>query len=262
MSYEILLKYHEEGPEKGQYDREEVKEKVIKVGKPFEDIPLEEVASRIIAQLARRNILVIDVEIYEYYKKKINYSETDDGIKIKGRKFSFDGTVKFDAQEEEPDTQEQLLELLKINPAVLDLLKSSSPNAPTKLQQVLGNSGSKPITSNTPIRFEVFDPVEGAVPPPGTLGGLGKGWKFTKGRQYPILQEKPAGTNPLHGLLYTTTDDAGIQRQLSDRYFIVPPRLDGDFVEDAAQYVGATGPEPTLSFGDVVKTNMPDLRRK
>ncbi|MCK9458462.1 MAG: hypothetical protein M0R80_02315 [Proteobacteria bacterium] len=266
MSYEILLKYHEETEVKGEYNREETKEKIIKCGKPFEDTPLEDVAGKIIAQLARRNILVTDVEVYEYYKKKVNYIEAEDGIKIKGRKFSFDGTVKFSTEDtDESDVEDKLLGLLNTNPNILDLIENITTKDKTKLQQILGkNGGSKPAPIG-PIRFEIFDPVEGGVPPPGTLGGLSKGFKFTKGRRYPILQEKPVGIDPRLGLLYMTTDDAGVQRELSDRFFVVPPRLDGAFIEDRAAYVGGDGPEPTLSFGDQVKTDMPDLstlRRK
>ena len=146
MSYGILLKYHEESAVKGEYNREETKEKTIKCGKPFEDTPLDEVAGKIIAQLARRNILVTDVEVYEYHKKKINYSETDDGIKIKGRKFSFDGTVKFSTEDtDETGDQDKLLGLLNTNPDILSLIENITTKDKAKLQQLLGgkNGGSK-----------------------------------------------------------------------------------------------------------------------
>jgi hypothetical protein len=175
----------------------------------------------------------------------LSYQETDDGIKIKGRKFSFDGTMKLVAEETESDTQEQLL---------------NEQQKPSVVKSVLS-----PVATLHPLRFEVFDPIE--APPPGTVGSLGKGWKFTKGQRYPIYQEKPAGTSPLLGMLYITMDDDEKRREISDKYFVIPPRLDERFLEDGKQYVGATGPEPKLSFGTgtLSTSDMPDLstlRRK
>lgn len=87
--YEITFHYYEE-IRRGEYNRDESKSRTIKVGTPEEDTPLETAASKIISQMARRNILVHDVEIYEFTKKKLSFKETPDGISIKNKKFKFD----------------------------------------------------------------------------------------------------------------------------------------------------------------------------
>ena len=96
MGYEVIFHYKEEEKSPQNGDRsysEEEKIKKIKVGNLEDDTPIEAVAGKIFAQLARRNILVIDVEIYEFTKKKLNYKETDDGFLIKNKKFRFDDGV-------------------------------------------------------------------------------------------------------------------------------------------------------------------------
>ena len=91
MGYELIFHYKEaESP--GVY-KDEIKNKSYKIGKVTEDVGLDVLAGKILAQLARRSILIVDVEIYEYAKKKLNYRETNDGIVLKNKKFSFDSGV-------------------------------------------------------------------------------------------------------------------------------------------------------------------------
>lgn len=73
----------------GDYDTDNLKEMKKKIGQPFDDTPLDKVASQIISQFARRDILVQDVEIVELKKVKINFKETKDGVIIKNKKYSF-----------------------------------------------------------------------------------------------------------------------------------------------------------------------------
>jgi hypothetical protein len=253
MSYEILYKYHEK-KEDGEYNRDETKEKTVKVGKPYEITSLEEVAGRVIAQLARRNILIVGVEICEYTKKKISYSETEDGIKIKGRKFSFDETGVVTTSEPEGTQQEQLLEILQANPALVQQLLGQQPAKPNG--EVIPRL-TKPALTSAPLRHEVFEPVDETM----LKVAAQKGWKFTRGKRYPILKERPASGNPMDGMMYTTTDDEGKSREINDKYFTIPPKLTESFIEDSVGYVGASEYEPQLSYGGgaSVKADMPDL---
>ena len=70
MGYEVKYIYHprkEDGP---GYDAEITEEKTAKVGKPFDDTPLEKCAAAIMAQLARRDVWVVDVEVYELVRRR------------------------------------------------------------------------------------------------------------------------------------------------------------------------------------------------
>ena len=85
--FEITYKFKKQiSP--GVYE-EEIESKTVKVGQAYEDTPLEAAAGKIIAQLARRNILVVEVEAYEYRKKQINVKLVDDGVVIKNKRYIF-----------------------------------------------------------------------------------------------------------------------------------------------------------------------------
>jgi hypothetical protein len=74
MGYEITYSYHEKADE--GYNKEETKSKKKKVGDPFEDVPLEKLASEIIKLMARRDIFVVGFEIFELAKKEVTFRET------------------------------------------------------------------------------------------------------------------------------------------------------------------------------------------
>jgi hypothetical protein len=88
MGYEVLFSYNEK--KDNGYDSENVKTLKKVVGKATEDTPLEHLAALIFRQFARRDVMVFDVEIYEYTKKRISFKENKDGILLKNKKFSFD----------------------------------------------------------------------------------------------------------------------------------------------------------------------------
>lgn len=249
MGYEIQLKYHEE-ISKGEYNREEVKVKNIKVGTPYEEIPLEVAAGKIIAQLARRNILVVDVEIYEYTKKKLSYKEAEDGIVIKNKKFKFDDGAVLQVSEEptENDQVAGLLELLKTNPNILATIKQNGRNLALP---------SPPSKTNKPLRYELFDPVDRIFLDEVKRRGLA----FTLGKKYPIYGERKP-PNEQAGLLYVTEDDNGNRQVLSDKHFItIPGRLENGFGEDLVSRIGGND-DARLDWGNSKDfDNIPDIRR-
>lgn len=89
MGYEVIYQYHQRD-EDGQYNKEETKEMRRRIGDPYEDIPVEKLASTVMAQLARRDIWVTNWDVFEYKKQKLNCRETKGGIIIKNKKFSLD----------------------------------------------------------------------------------------------------------------------------------------------------------------------------
>ena len=89
MGFECIYYFHKKVD--GDYDRENKETFKKKVGDPFDDVPLEKLAASIMAQMARRDIWIVDVEIFELTKKQISFKESKGGIVIKNKKFSFDG---------------------------------------------------------------------------------------------------------------------------------------------------------------------------
>jgi len=103
MGYEVKYTYHprkEDGP---GYNTDVQEDKTAKVGKPFDDTPLEKCAAAIMAQLARRDVWVIDVEVCELVKKSISFKESKDGkgIVLKNKRFSLIGTTAEMIEEQE-----------------------------------------------------------------------------------------------------------------------------------------------------------------
>ena len=249
MGYEINFKYHPEGEERGKYDESKIESKTIKVGSPYEEVPLEIAAGKIISQLARRNILVVDVEVYEYTKKKLTYKEAPDGIIIKHKKFSFDDGAVMDVS----DVGEQDLGLTTRSQSspqqdALSLLMAALSNNPQVAAILQGSQNPKPVGVKPPaipglgkpIRHEVFDPE------PFLLGESKKrGLAFTPKKQYPIYKER-ASPNFQAGMLYTTIDDNGNRQVVSDKHFVPPPNLDKTFLEIHNNEV------PNLSWEGVV----------
>ena len=182
MGYELIYHYHEE-ISKGEYNRDEIKTKSVKVGSPYDDMPLENVAGKIIAQLARRNILVVDVEIYEFTKKKLNYREADDGIVIKNKKFKFD------------------------DGAVVEV---SENNVVENNNSGIQTTQSVPIVQKPIVRYEIFNP-----PVELLKESKRRGYLFTVGKKYPIYKELTAP----RGINYLTLDDSGFERVLHEQHF-------------------------------------------
>jgi hypothetical protein len=256
MGYEVVYHYREK-LEEGDYS-EEVKTKTTKVGSAYEEVPLEACAAKVMAQLARRNILITDVEIYEFTKKKISFKEADDGILIKNRKFRFDDGPVACVGEEGIDKEETFtLESLESNPQVLaaitQALQKSHPQVAQAFQPHQANSNHSKHHKR-PKRSEVFDP-ELLTLHKAQQAGL----KFTQGKAYPIYEEETIGTPPVTKTLYTTKDDSGKEIQVSAEYFTMPSTGKLSF-ED--QMVGDGPAEGIDLWGNTnaVQTEMPSLR--
>jgi hypothetical protein len=211
MGYECILHYHEE-LDKGVYDKENLKTKSIKVGTPYENISLEQLAGKIMSQFARRNILIVNVEIFEFEKKKISFKETNDGILIKNRKFNFDddnlitnvllNTTSNIENESSFFSEEEVVKagnkFVEENPAIV--------------AKIVKNPNSVNIVKK-PIRYEIF------YPPEKFLLEQVKNKKLTLNKEYAIYEETP-GANFYDGMNYLIKDDEGNFIKINDRFFI------------------------------------------
>ncbi|RDJ35359.1 MAG: hypothetical protein DWQ19_11125 [Crenarchaeota archaeon] len=248
MGFEVVFHYHEE-VEKGEYNYEETKTKTSKVGSPYEEVSLEVLAGRIMAQLARRNILVVDVEIYEFTKKKLNYREADDGVVIKNKKFKFDdGPVVVEAAEDAEENAETQLQKLLANPAIQAALNSSGVKPHNTPAAVSPSPPPPPSTGvKKALRQEIFDPD-----PVLLKDAKKRGLAFTVGKKYPIYSEK---IGPV-GMVYEVKDDNGHNCRLADKFFL-PPTAGLTGFEEPVQESQAEG---QLNWNGVVEDNIPNLR--
>jgi hypothetical protein len=241
MGYEIFYHYKEALDKPGTYG-DEVKTKSYKVGKVTDEVGLEVVAGKVMSQLARRNILIVDVEIYEYAKKKIGYRETSDGIVIKGKKFSFDSGCVVTTDDFE--SQDELKSQDDFKPLPSPSKELADNSCPIKKSQNLARRA---------IRQEVYDPD-----PIGAQKVRQKGLKFTLGKKYPIYSEESLGST----LVYNTADDSGKEVKVSAEYFVAVGMglIEAD---EGPKYVGAENQTEEINlWRNYESGDMPDIRRR
>lgn len=265
MSYEIIFTYRD----KDEEAEAEAQIATVKVGKIGDEVSLDAVAGTIFARFARRTIIVDEVEIYEYAKKKVAFRETDEGLVIRGKKFPYDAALTITAQEnEQENTIQKLLDTLQANPALKDALtqqkplhqpaRTIAPATPTAVNVINNNARVETQQpSEPPMRVEVFAPDP-------DLMVIAKEQKIplTPGTGYPIYGETK-GKTVMDGMLYEVVDDNGYKRRVSDRFFVMmTPRLSGEgqYLEDQSKILGDTNQEPQLAFQGESTGNMPNIR--
>ena len=215
MAFEIKFKYYEKTG-LCDYDKAKELEYVKTVGDLQVDLPLEKLASVILGQMARRDILVFDVEIYEFTKKKISFKETKNGIVIKNKKFNLGLDNIVVTEEEAPQVldhkpnlnscavvaqpQEQPIVKL-IQPQVNHIHQNNNP--PPNPTSMIGN--------RKPIKKVIFSPSD--------LKYLrGKSWRFTPNKEYLVYRERYADNGV--GMLYLMYDDRNREFEVQDEFFI------------------------------------------
>jgi len=240
MGYEVCYKYKESAGSPGVYS-DEIKDRMVMIGSISEDVSLEALASKLMTQLARRNIFIVDVEIYEYARKKVSYRETESGIVIKNRKFSFDsGRVVETDDLAEAESRDEDDDFKPVPSPSRDLADKSCP---------LSNR-SRP---RRPIRQEIYDPE-----PMSEFKAKQKGLKFTKGRKYPIYSESSMGST----VVYKTKDDAGKEVDVSSEYFVA---IGAGLVDQnpGPEYVGAEDQRDEINlWRNYEQVDMPEIRRR
>lgn len=217
MGFEIKYVYHPR-QENGGYDTSQKDEKTVKVGKPFDDTPLEKAAAAIMAQLARRDIWVVDVEVFELVKKEISFKECKDGkgITLKGKRYSFNEAAQMvseDVVEDAPSTasgmQPHEVLAMQNQQNVEDLY-----NDPNKPVPIVKNTSKIPVNQKKVMYRVIFDPPIQYVPESKRLG-----LRFTQDAEYPVHQviQHPTGKLDLQKIV--VTDDVGRVITVDEKFF-------------------------------------------
>jgi hypothetical protein len=230
MGYEVIYYYKEKLD--GEFSGE-VKNFKKRVGDPYEDFPLEKLAAVISSQLARRDIYVKDVEIYEITKKKIKFKETKNGIILKNRKYSFDENFEptFSCEiSEENEEQTQ--------PKVIQNKEPSQNKQPEKTQ----------VNLDRVIKRMTFVPE-----PQQQIDLLKRGIKLTPDKNYNVYKVE-AHMNGVNEI-YTIIDDRNNQQQVSDLCFVPISNL---YQEDEKE-PGLSN--DGLSWHGVISDNIPSVRK-
>lgn len=256
MGYEILYKFHPR-LEEGGYDKNETKDLKRKLGEPFEDIPLNKLANAIMSQLARRDIWITDVEIFEYKKQKINFRETKGGIIIKNKKFALDQDANLVMQDGVVDEQ------------------TGETVQPHQIASPANNSPSIPNANKRPIKLVVVDDVGiiqdnngNRIPVPVAIKKAGL--QLSSNKRYPVFQEMDDprdrrvdkfGQPTLdRKKVYQMWDDHQREVVVSQDYFVsAQVVLEGGRDFNMAPQPGTA---PKLMYEGEIRDEIPDLRAK
>jgi hypothetical protein len=245
MGYEIIFSYFDEieGSD-GEYNRDEIKTMKKRIGDPYEDVNIDRCAGAILAQLARRDIWVKDVEVFEVSKKKIAYKASKGSVLLKNKKYRMDGSAEIISQEiqEAPPAPQQQALVLANGQQVATPISGAHPHNRGVLK---------------PIKWVMFQPSYNAED--DMIKAKLKLLRFTVDKKYPVFAEQLQANQV--GMAYRTIDDLGREQLVSDEYFVPADSnllMDRElgFSQNAEKRDGGL-----LQWGGAVREdNMPKLR--
>ena len=207
------------------------------------------------AQLARRDVWIVDVEIYELSKKPVSFKEAKGGIILKNKKFLFDGggedastiTVQ-DMMAPAPPPQYTAQEYVPPPQNNVNIQQAT---------QVYRNV--QPHEQGQPRRavdFVIFSPELHLM-----TEVKQKNLRFTPDKKYAVFEKRTAPDQVTE--VFVMIDDTGREQLVSDKYFI--PGNVKLFADDVLGF--SQGPEQRdggkLQWGNASQEpDMPDVRRR
>lgn len=292
MGFEVHFKYYKKKTEGIGYETEGEPEVMkVAVGKQWDEIDLDEVAKAIFGQMAKRNILIVDAEVFEFTKKKVSFKMKDDGISIKNRKFSYDITGAVKSENEVDDAimtsvpVEAVIntsgmephEVMRRRPMPQTAIVPATPQqtdlshlppevqAEIRQQQIVQQQQPaypaermRPVLppQGQPLRYERYEPH-----PDLARIAQQKKLPFTLNKRYPIYEEKPDRRGVQYGMLYVTQDDNGNRQILNDKHFVPETRLSNNFDSDTRpNYIPRVAVEENqIAVGGGKVMNLPDI---
>ena len=250
MAFEIVFKYYQCLEDGNDYDKSNVLSYTKNLGSIFEEVSLEKLASMILTQLARRDVFVFDVEVFELVKKKISYKQSKNNILIKNKKFGFSGeTIVVQEIEQssllsfkqESEVDNNIVAQLKPQ-QILSAVSAAIPNPAAVSAPIVP---SKSLKDSRPIKKMIFVPSD-------TSYLKGKPLRFTPNKVYSVYREKLANNGI--GMILCTIDDLGREVEVTDEYFINDTI---NLINENTEVLK----EDVLNWSGSKGVDMPDLRR-
>lgn len=242
MGFEVNYNYYDKLENSFDYNREEPQTFRKIYGKAVEEYPIEKLAQSIMLQMARRDIFIFDVEIFEFQKKKISFRQNKGDLVIKNKKFTSKGQFLEDVEDDEcPDGTCHL-------PVVASCATPPSQpavNIAPPIQHQNVNIAPRPANLADRI-LKRMQFLPGRVTAP--IGA------FSVEKYYPVYRESLAKNGI--GMMIEVTDDRGRRVIVSDEHF----------VSAGQSLLGEDNTEPNfvsddrLNWGGVVKDSVPKLR--
>lgn len=244
MAFEIVFKYYECLEDGTDYDKNNILSYTKNLGNIFEEVSLEKLASMILTQLARRDVFVFDVEVFELVKKKISYKQSKNNILIKNKKFGFSGDTIVVQEIEQPNLISCKQES-EVDNNMAQLKPQQILSAVPAVIPVPAAVPAKSLKDSRPIRKMIFVPSD-------TSYLKGKPLRFTPNKVYSVYREKLANNGI--GMILCTIDDMGREVEVTDEYFINDTI---NLINENTEVLK----EDVLNWSGTKGVDMPDLRR-
>lgn len=202
MAYEVVFKYYDIKDD-GSFCHDSPQEIKKKFGNIETEYPLDKLMSNITGYLARRDIYVFDVDVYEFTRKKIPFKITKNGLVLKNQKVSYNDMLENTVLiAEKPQVINQVENNQNQKTTVVNQNKNRFENLADK---IIKNKNKKPN------RFVVFSP-------PLNVDKSKFNFKFSKNKKYPVFSERYAENGI--GMILSMIDDAGNDVEVHDEYFV------------------------------------------
>jgi hypothetical protein len=204
--FEVEFKYYKQ-KEDLDYNKDEPLVFKNKFGKIDEDYSKEKLAKYILTQLARRDIFIYDVDVYEFTKKKINFKLGKNGFSIAGSKFNnSDLAEDCNLQNDVPAEPQEIPHAPGNHSPKLSIQQPQPQNKFVNLANRLNDAKSRKVMRKV------------AFVPPLRMDKTKFPYKFTLNKVYPVYSERYV-TNGV-GMYITTVDDNNDILEVIDEYFV------------------------------------------
>lgn len=261
MGYEVNYNYYEKLKDSFDYDRENLKSFKKIYGKASEEYPLEKLCPAIMQQLARRDILIVEWEVYEFVRKKITCRLTKNDLIIKNKKFSLKNALIEDDMDVEgiEDTcpsglckPVQNYDIPKVvNAPVVAPVVSTNNIVPVNVAPATANGLVNVVA---PKKEKIIKQVQFL---PGRMSKpIGR---FTVEKMYPVFAEHMAANGI--GMLIETIDDGGARVKVPDEHFVsTQVQLLGDQEAGFSQNSKGFADDKALNWSGVMRDQVPAVR--
>lgn len=244
MGFEVNYLYYDKVQDSFDYNKDESKVFKKVYGKATEEYSLEKLAQAIMQQMARRDIFVYDLEIFEFQKRKISFRQNKSDLVIKNKKFTNKGVFVEDIEEQDSVNDSNLKNnvIIATNPVLNKTAVNIAPSI------------NKPVNLVNRISDRIIKKVQflpGRITKP--VG------RFTVEKVYPVYKET-LNENGV-GMMIEITDDAGKRVTVPDEHFVqTSQNLIGDSEANFNNDVANFADDSKLNWGGVIKDSVPSLR--
>lgn len=271
MGYEVTFYFFEKEASVEDFDKspEKLKNKTLNVGEATEPISPEKVAATILKKFIDPNIWIDKIEVFEWTKKPLKYTESKTGgVKLGSKTYNLglNEIMKWAVNDNPPVVPPPQ----PVNSVQLPTTSVTSPITAPVTNPIQDNTGQKvwpheqmsprpqsPVVNTTQNKLSQaglqYESRAEICDPPEELRSSAINFRLTLGKQYQILDEQLV-SNPNsslgQSLMYKIINDQGREAMISCRYFRPPQKI----LEEVSFFDQAGNLHTTSTYVDQAST--------